>query len=242
MAALIKGTKIEDLPALVNYFEIQLRKLGVRVELKQEFTPEMARVLKPEVVVVAIGGQPATPTIPGIDRRNVLTGRALTRKATPYLRFLGPTLLGWITRFCLPLGKRIVVIGGLLQGCQMAAFLVTRGRRVTIVEASDQPGEGIPTAMKPRLLDWLADKGVAILTGAECREITHEGIIVRTKDGTVKSVIADTVITALPFASNPALAKALEGVVPEVYPIGDCSEPRSILHAIADGSRVGHSI
>jgi 2,4-dienoyl-CoA reductase (NADPH2) len=242
LAALIKGTAIEDLPALVSYFETQLRKLGVRVELSQEFTPEIARALKPEAVVVAIGGQHATPTIPGIDRRNVLTAQALHRKVAPYLRLLGPRLLGWITRFWLPVGKRVVIIGGLLHGCQVAAFLVKRGRHVTIVEASDQLGEGIPVAMKPRLLEWLAEKGVAMLTGTECTEITDEGAIVRTKDGTVKTIIADTVITALPTLSNPALSKVLEGVVPEVYAVGDCGESRLILQAIADGSRVGHSI
>ena len=242
LAALIKGTQIEDLPALVRYFETQLLKLGVRVELRQEFTSEIARALKPEAVVVAIGGLPTVPAIPGIDRRNVLTSQALARKVTPYLTLLGPRLLGWITRFWLPVGKRVVVIGGLLHGCQVAAFLVKRGRQVTVVEASDQPGDGIPVAMKPRLLDWLAEKGVAMLTGAECREIKDEGIIVRTKEGTVTTVIADTVITALPPGLNPALAKALEGVVPEVHSVGDCSESRLILQAIADGSRVGHTI
>lgn len=242
LAALIKGTQIEDFPALVDYFETQLRKLGVRVELGQEFTPGMALTLKPETVVVAIGGLHATPTIPGINRANVLTGQALQRKVTPYLRLLGPGLLGWITRFWLPVGKRVVVIGGLLHGCQVSAFLVKRGRRVTIVEASDQLGEGIPVAMKPRLLDWLAEKGVVMLTGAECQEITAEGVIVRTRDGTMRTVVADTVITALPSLSNPALSKALEGVVPEVYAVGDCGESRLILRAIADGSRVGHGI
>jgi len=242
LAALIKGTQIEDFPALVSYFETQLRKLGVRVELKQEFTPAMARTLKPEAVVVATGGLHATPNIPGINRRNVLTGQALQRKVTPYLRLLGPRVLGWITRFWLPVGKRVVVIGGLLHGCQVSAFLVKRGRHVTVVEASDQLGEGIPVAMKQRLLDWLAEKGVVMLTGAECQEITEQGIIVRTRDGTVRTVNADTVITALPSLSNPALSKALEGVVPEIYSVGDCGESRLILRAIADGSRVGHGI
>jgi len=242
LAALIKGTQIEDFPALVNYFETQLRKLGVRLELRQEFTPETARALKPDAVVVAIGGRHATPAIPGIERRNVLTGQTLERKVTPYLRLLGPQLLGWISRFWLPVGKRVVVIGGLLHGCQVTAFLVKRGRQVTIVEASDRVGEGISVAMKPRLLDWLAEKGVAILAEAECREITDDGVVVRTKDGTVRTVPADNVITALPALSNPALSKALEGVVPEVYAVGDCGESRLILQAIADGSRVGHSL
>lgn len=242
LAALIKGTQIEDFPALVRYFETQLRKLGVKLELQQEFTPAMARALKPDAVVVAIGGRHATPNIPGIERRNVLTGQALERKVTPYLRLLGPELLGWITRFWLPIGKRVVMIGGLLHGCQVAAFLVKRGRQVTIVEATDRVGEGIPVAMKPRLLDWLTEKGVTILTETECREITDEGVVIRTKDGTVRTVLADNVITALPALSNPALAKALEGVVPEVYAVGDCGESRLILQAIADGARVGHNV
>lgn len=242
LAALIKGTQIEDFPALVRYFETQLRKLGVKLELQQEFTPAMARALKPDAVVVAIGGRHATPNIPGIERRNVLTGQALERKVTPYLRLLGPELLGWITRFWLPIGKRVVMIGGLLHGCQVAALLVKRGRQVTIVEATDRVGEGIPVAMKPRLLDWLTEKGVTILTETECREITDEGVVIRTKDGTVRTVLADNVITALPALSNPALAKALEGVVPEVYAVGDCGESRLILQAIADGARVGHNV
>ncbi len=242
LASLIKGTKIEDLPSLVSYFETQLRKLGVRVELRQEFTPQMARAIKPEVAVIAIGGQRATPPLPGIERRNVLTGEALERKVSPYLKLLGPRLLRWVTRFWLPVGKRVVIIRGLLHGCQVAAFLVNRGKQVTVVEASDQLGEGIPVALKPRLLDWLAEKGVAMLPGVEYKEITEESIIVRTKEGMVKTITADTVITALPLGSNPALSKALEAVLPEVYPIGDCSESRSILQAIADGSRVGHAI
>jgi 2,4-dienoyl-CoA reductase (NADPH2) len=242
LAALIKGTLIEDLPALVTYFETQLRKQGVRIQLGQEFTLETARAVKPDAVVVAIGGQPTTLTIPGIDRRNVLTGHALERQADPYLRLFGPRILGWITRFWLPVGKRVVVIGGLLHGCQVAAFLVKSGRQVTIIESSDDPAAGMPVAMKRRLLDWLAQKGAAILTEAECEEITAEGVVVRTKEGTVRTVIADTVLTALPPRPNPALAKALEGVVPEVHSIGDCGESHLILQAIADGSRVGHSV
>ena len=242
LAALVKGTLIEDLPGLVTYFETQLRKLGVRVELGREFTLETARTVKPDVVVVAIGEKPTVPAIPGIDRSNVLAGGALERRVAPYLRLLGPRLLGWLTRFWLPVGKRVVVIGGMLHGCQVAAFLVKRGRQVTIVESSDDPAAGMPVATKRRLLDWLTEKGTVILTEARCEEITAEGVAVRTKDGTVKSVIADTVITALPPSPNPELANALRGVVPEVHSIDDRDDLHLILHAIAGGARIGHSL
>lgn len=242
LAALIKGTLVEDLPGLVAYFETQLRKLGVSVRLGQEFTAETARADRPDAVIVAIGGRPATPDIPGIDRRKVLTSHALERRVAPYLRLFGPALLGRLTRLWLPVGKRVAIIGGTLHGCQLAAFLVKRGRQVTIVEATNDPGAGVPVAMKPRLLEWLTDRGVAILTEAECMAITDEGMIVRIREETAKTVTADSVIIALPPGPNLALAKELEGVVSEVHAIGDRDEPHLILQAIAGGSRAGHAV
>ncbi|MCC6533360.1 MAG: FAD-dependent oxidoreductase [Burkholderiales bacterium] len=242
LAALIKSTTIEDLPALIAYFETQLRKLGVRIMLRRELTAPMARALNPDVIIVAAGGQDVSPRIPGIERTNVLSGATLGRLAAPYLRLFGPRVLGGMTRFWLPVGKRVVVVGGLLQGCQSAAFLVKRGRQVTVVEESAQLGEGIPTAMKPRLLDWLAEKGVTMLTRAQCREITAQGVVVRTSDGGVQTLPADSVITALPLAPNPALAEALAGGPFAVHSAGDCVQGRTILHAIHDGARVGNSI
>ena len=38
------------------------------------------------------------------------------------------------------------------------------------------------------------------------------------------------------------LIKSLKGIVPEIYTAGDCAEPRLIIDAIADGSRVGRAI
>jgi hypothetical protein len=52
----------------------------------------------------------------------------------------------------------------------------------------------------------------------------------------------DSVIAALPLAPDTALAKALRKVAPEVVAIGDCSEPRLIMQAIADGARAGLAV
>jgi len=242
MAALIKGTTIEDLPALVAYYETQLRKLGVKVELEQALTPEVVRKHNPDVILLATGGKPATLSIPGSDRANVVSGHELARKAEPYVRKMGSRLMESLTHLWLPVGKRIVVIGGRMHGCQVAAFLVKRGRQVTIIDTGDEAGDGIPTAMKPRLLDWLTEKGVPVMTGVEYREITQDGVIIRTRDGEIKTLAADTVITALPAAADDSLTQALSGMVAEIYAIGDCKEPRRIMHAIADGAHAGNMI
>ena len=53
---------------------------------------------------------------------------------------------------------------------------------------------------------------------------------------------ADTIIPAFPLAPNPKLAAELEGIVPEIYQVGDCREPLLIADAIGTGLRTVREI
>ena len=46
----------------------------------------------------------------------------------------------------MPVGKKVVIIGGGIQGCELAEFLVKRNRKVTIVDSADALGTGHDTA------------------------------------------------------------------------------------------------
>ena len=134
-------------------------------------------------------------------------------------------------------------MGGNIQGCQTAEFLVKRGRKVTIVDTAQEIGEGLLEAFfKPHLLDWLDEKGVEMLPGVQYEEITDHGLIVTMKKGKKKTVKADTIVTALPLLPNTELLKELDGSAPKVYAIGDCKEPHLIVDAIAEGSRIARTI
>ncbi len=80
-----------------------------------------------------------------------------------YLRFAGPGLLSWATKFWMPIGKNIVIIGGAIQALQLAAFLVKRGRKVTVVDSAETMGDGLVEFYKMRLFWWLEQKGVPLL-------------------------------------------------------------------------------
>ena len=77
------------------------------------------------------------------------------------------------------------------------------------------------------------------MTGVKYVEITDKGLTIVTKEGERQTIEADTILPAVPFSPNTELFKAMEGKVPEIYAIGDCSEPRLIIDAIADGYRIG---
>lgn len=242
LAALIKGTEIEGLPDLVRYYRTQLSKLDVKVELGKEVTPAMVETVKPDAVILAVGGIVTTLQIPGIDSGKVLTGADLHHRVKIPLRLLGPVLLGKLTKFWLPVGKNVVIVGGLMHGCEVAEFLVKRGRKVTIVETSDELGTGIPDVNRVRLLAWFERKGVKMLSGARYKEITAKGLSITTREGETMALTADTIVVTAPPEPNTILLDALKGMVPEVYLIGDGKEPRLIVDATFEGSKIARAI
>jgi len=241
-AALVKGLEIEDLLRFIDYFKSQLAKLNVTVRLGTEITPAEIRKIKPDAVILALGGSPTLPDIPGIESPHVLGGADLYARLRFYLRVFGPKILRKMTRLWMPIGKRVVIIGGAIQGCELAEYLVKRGRKVTIVETGEALGEGIGPVNTFCLFGWLSEKGVDMITDVTYQMITPEGLVVTQKDGSTRLIEADTIMTATPLRPNSDLLKALEGTVPEVYAIGDCAEPGLIIDAVADGFRVGHLV
>jgi 2,4-dienoyl-CoA reductase (NADPH2) len=239
LAAVVKEAKIENLMCIVRHLKNQLIWLNVDIKLRKTVNLSEIQKLNPDVVVLAVGGSQNTLQISGINNRNVLQGSELHRQLKFYLRFSNASTLKWLTRLWMPVRKNVVVIGGSLQGCQLAEFLVKRGRKVTIVEAENAIGEGIyPEEIKTALLSWLVKKDATLIPEAKYREITDKGLIIVTKTGETKLIEADTILTAPPMVPNTELLNAIRGKVPEVYAIGDCLEPRLSADAVADGSYI----
>ena len=242
MAALVKGTEIFDLRELIRYFGGQLEEFGVKVKLNHEFTPAVAAASKPDVIVVAGGGSPDTLDIPGIDGDNVMPAAELRDKAKVALRLLGPKSLGRVTKSWLPVGNRVVIIGGGIQGVETAEFLVKRGRKVTIVEATDRVGMEMVMLQRILLLPWLEKKGAEILSEVSYDRVTPEGLVVTTKDGAQRVLGADTILITIPLKPNQTLTDSLKGLAPEVHVLGDCKKPGLIIDAIADGYVIGKAV
>jgi 2,4-dienoyl-CoA reductase (NADPH2) len=242
IAATIKGLEIEDLPALVRYLKTQITKLGVKINLGKEINKSVVEQVKPDVLILATGGQYTVPEIPGIDSKKVVKAADLNRQLKTYLRFAGPRQLGWATKLWMPVGKNVVIIGGGIQGLQIAVFLIKRGRKVTVVDTEAEMGKGIVLCYNFRLFYWLEQKRVPLYSGVKYGEITDKGLTITTKEGEKKTLAADTIIPAMAMAPDTELVRSLQGTAPEIYQIGDCGDPALIVDAIADGSRIGRAI
>jgi len=242
VAALVKGVEIENIPDITRYFKGQMVKLGVKVKSGHEFKLIEDGENKPDVLILAAGGLPGVLKAAGKDQHKVVNSADLYKTLKLLLRFMSPPFLRSLTRLWMPLGKRVVIIGGAIQGCQLGEFLVKRGRSVTIVDQSPELGEGLAPERKTRLLAWFRKKEVPLYSGAKIEEITEKGLVFTTKEGQRRVIEADNIIPALPLTPNNGQLESLKGQIPEIYAIGDCQQPGLIPDATASGWKIANQI
>jgi 2,4-dienoyl-CoA reductase (NADPH2) len=242
MAAMVKDMEQDDFLKLVEYFKTQLAKEGVTITAGKEIDRKEIEAFKPDVLVLAAGALPDSLKVPGSNRRSVVNSAKLLKQLRFFLKFFGVKTLQRLTKIWLPIGKRVVIVGGAIHGCETAEFLIKRGRSVTIVHTDKTLGAGIPVEDQMRFFPWLDKKGIARYTEARYEEVTDKGLVITTKEGEKKTLEADTILVTLPYLPNTDIIKSLAGKAPEIYDIGSCQEPGLIVNAIADGARIGHRI
>jgi pyruvate/2-oxoglutarate dehydrogenase complex dihydrolipoamide dehydrogenase (E3) component len=205
-----------DILPWINYLIHQLEIAGVEIKLNTAATPESIGKGKPDAVILAVGGVPITPDIPGINGPHVVTAQDVL----------------WGKKQA---GPNVVVIGGGLVGCETGHYLAQKGKRVTIVEMLKRMAAEMGPMVRRRLMDGLKHYQVVMVTDAKCEEISAAGVTVIMADGKKTLVPADTVILAAGYQANDSLFKTLKGLVPEIHCVGDGSRPQGIMEAVRDG-------
>lgn len=207
-----------------EYLVGQMKKLKVKVQLKQDATPAYVQKIKPDVVILATGAVPCLPDIPGIQSPkvvkawDVLEGKKKIKDAT------------------------VLIAGGGTVGCETALFLSGDNRRVKIVEMLADIALDMEIINRMDTQVKIKEADIEVLLGKRLQRITEEGVIVAGEMGKEELLPADWIVLALGAKPNDSLAKKLEGKVPELYVIGDSSRPRKIIDATYEGSRLARVI
>jgi 2,4-dienoyl-CoA reductase-like NADH-dependent reductase (Old Yellow Enzyme family) len=249
---------------LLEYLEAQVRKLPIELKLGQEVTPALVRQLKPDVVLVAVGARRQPPPIPGVDRPNVFSGDDLRslmtggdkKVAAEKLSLAQRSMLKMgslvgisdrvalsrdLSRHWMPLGRRVVIIGGGLVGLELAEFLVERDREVTVVEEGPAFAREMSIPRRWRALHILRAHHVTLLADSRVDAITDAGVVY-THNGGQQTAPADSVILASGVQDNRGLAEALAGTGAEVHLVGDCKGVGYIEGALLDANRIARQI
>ena len=211
------------MPQLIDWYKVQLKKLGVKVVLNTEMTVDDPVLAGADYIFVATGSKPLLPPIPGIEK--VIDVEDVHKKG-------------------LPAGKNVVLCGGGLSACDTAIEYGEKGedRKFTIVEMMPTIGSDVMVVNKISIDRLLAKYGVEQLTNTTVVGVTDEGVEVETAEGK-KVIPADVVVGCFGRARNLELADAIQYKYPcKTTIIGDCMKPAKAGPAIREGFYAALSI
>jgi NADPH-dependent 2,4-dienoyl-CoA reductase/sulfur reductase-like enzyme len=208
----------EEIRFFLKYLILQLHKLGVKVILNRELTAADVAKVEADALILASGGIPQKPVIPGVDQENVLT---------VWEALLAPERVG----------KKVLVIGAGAVGAETADFLADRTREVSLIEMAQEIALDEERTNRKLLLRRLGEKGVKIRVVTQARAILPEGVEVES-NGWREILPADTVVLATGIRPNRDLEEAMKRLSLAFNKVGDCVEPRKAIDAIHEGFKV----
>lgn len=206
-----------DLSRFLDWQIHMLSRLGVEVRLSCQATRETLAREQADAIFCAIGAKALIPPVPGVEGKTVIQARDAYLLAREHrLR-----------------GKRLVVLGGGLVGCETALFLSQEENcRVTVVERQEQAACEDTELVRKALLDQLSASQVTVLTGSLCTAVTDRGIRYRVSSGAEQDIPCDAVILAAGMLPRQEDAEVFRDLAPRFSVIGDCQRASNVRSAV----------
>ncbi len=235
---------------LIDYYKNQVKALNIDLRLNTEANVDEILKEQPDEIVVATGGTPIIPPIPGVDSPSVV-------KAEDVLR--GNAILG----------EKIVIVGGGAVGVDVALYIVDKTqingeqtkfllkweaeecdrviellqksfKEITMIEMLDTIGKDIGKSTRWVALKELVKAGVRMLTRTKALEINDDGVIVENPEEGKYKIEADTIILAVGYKPNNGLVEELKSRFQEekIHIIGDARKVRKLPDAIHEGFNI----
>ncbi len=217
----------ESLAGITRWLELQVRKLGVEIRLETDGTADTVLAEKPIAVIVATGGRPYRPSLPGFDSPSVVTSWDVLSAKTET-------------------GARVLVIeeDGSEVGPSVADYLAERGKQVEITTPLRHIGERLGDTTLPVVLGRLFSSGVVVTPNVVPLAYANQTVTLQniyslaeeTREG------IETVVLAMSSRAVDGLYYALKGKIEDLHLIGDAMAPRGIHNAILEGTWAGRRI
>jgi 2,4-dienoyl-CoA reductase (NADPH2) len=241
----------EEFLVLADDLERQVEKAGVTVACCSAVDDSVLHEGAPDAVILATGGVPITPAIPGVDLPHVVQAwDVLTGKAT--------------------IGRRVAVIGGGAVGVETALLLAEKGtlsgdalkfllvhgaesmetlyglatrgtKDVTVIEMLEEVGKNFGKSTRWGMMQDLERYGVKTRTTARVVEITSACVRIEA-DGREEEIPAESVVLAVGTRRFDPLQETVAARGIPLQVVGDAVRPAMVFDAVHEGFMAGCEI
>jgi len=211
---------------LRDFKDLLIREVGRRsitILFNTEVTPAFIAENKPDALILAIGASPATP-IPGLE------------KAIHALD---------VYKGDCRVGKRAIMLGGGLAGCETALHLADKGHEVIIVEMENRLAPDACGLLLTATIRQIEKRSsITAKTGMKCIEITPRGVKVENAAGESQEIEGDTIVYSLGMSARRAETESLRAAAGEatVLEVGDCVRGAKVFEAVSESFMAAMSI
>lgn len=197
-----KGQLSEAIRSMI----VRAEKAGALLRVNTEATEDMLRTLAPDAIILATGSNPLVLPIPGLDTCGYVTAQDMLEGKAP-------------------VGRKVLVVGGGMVGCEAAEFLAERGHEVGIIEMKDVIASDVTPENRRYMFENFRNHQVLLMPGAKVGRFYADGVDYTLADGTAGSLRGyDSVVLAMGSRSNAALKEVAEAMASQVFVIGEAAK------------------
>ena len=213
-----------DITNMIRSYIHRCEKDGVKIVMNCEVTAELIEQEKPDSVILATGSKTLILPIEGIDNPTIIHGSDLLEGKRAA-------------------GKKVLVVGGGMVGCETAAFLGEQEHDVTVIEFRDTVGADVIHEHRVYLMKDFEDYDIKEITGAKVCKFYEDGVEYETADGTHHETRGyDSVILSMGYRNYNPLEETVRELVPDTYVIGDAIKARRALDATKEAYEVASQL
>ena len=210
-----------ELVNLIKWQNDELSRLGVEIRLSTEATVDMIKEMNPDEVILATGGKPFIPPIPGADLPHVVQANEILLQNASF-------------------GKNVAVLGGGSVGVETAEYMDYCGSKTTIIEMMDDILIGLERETRLMSLNSIREYQIQVYTQSRVTNISEDSITFNRKGKDVTLDEIDTVVVAAGSRPVNQLAEPLEALGIKVTSVGDAKKVRNGLAAVYEGYMAGY--
>lgn len=217
------GSHKTDLARYRSYLLCQLEKSEVTVRTGVTADADKVKKLNPDALVIAVGANPISIPLPGADGSNCI-------QISEFLKNSNHT------------HNSYVIVGGGSVGCETALDLAEKGKKVSLIEMSDQLAASSNDLYRLALEEQFAKyDNLHVYLKTTCQSIDSRGVNVSCGQDSMH-ITGEQVILSLGFCPDIKLVSSLHGIVADTYYVGDCNRVATVLEAVNSAYFIGANV